>query len=98
MPLMEVMAAWLPVVATDPGGTRDLVIDGDTGFVVGPQNVAELAARFETLCRDAELRRTMGEAGCWRVVQRFTIQYMAHQFEGLYKALLSCAVHPKDHG
>lgn len=57
---MEAMADWLP---TDTGGTRDLVIDGDTGFVVLPQNVEEPVACLETLYRDAELRRKMGEAG-----------------------------------
>jgi len=60
--------------------------------------VEELAAHLETLCRDAKLRRKMGEAGRWRVVQRYTTQHMAHQYEDLHKALLSCAVHPKDHG
>jgi glycosyltransferase involved in cell wall biosynthesis len=94
--VMEAMAAGLPVVATDTGGTRDLVIDGDTGFVVRPKNVEELAARLETLCRDAELRCKMGEAGRWRVVNNFTTQHMARQYEDLYKTLLSCAVHPKD--
>ena len=87
--VMEAMAASLPVVATDTGGTRDLVVDGETGFVVPPRDARQLADRLDVLCRDAKLRRKMGEAGRWRVVRHFTTQNMSRQYEELYASLLS---------
>jgi glycosyltransferase involved in cell wall biosynthesis len=87
--VMEAMAASLPVVATDTGGTRDLVVDGETGYVVPPQDARQLAARLDVLCRDAKLRRKMGEAGRWRVIRHFTTQHMSRQYEELYASLLS---------
>lgn len=87
--VMEAMAASLPVVVTDTGGTRDLVIDGETGYIVPPHDVRQLAVRLETLCRDARLRRAMGAAGRSRVAQYFTTRHMSRQYEDLYTTLLS---------
>jgi glycosyltransferase involved in cell wall biosynthesis len=87
--VMEAMAASLPVVATDSGGTRDLVVEGETGFVVPTRNVEALASKLDLLCRDAELRKKMGEVGRWRIARHFTTQHMARQYEALYEALLA---------
>ena len=85
--VMEAMAASLPVVATDSGGTRELVVEGETGFIVPPGDVEALASRVGLLCRDGELRRKMGEAGRWRIVRQFTTQQMARRYESLYATL-----------
>ncbi len=85
--VMEAMAASLPVVATDSGGTRDLVVEGETGFVVPTNNVGVLASKIEILCQDEELRRKMGEAGRWRIATCFTTRHMARQYEALYEML-----------
>src|SRR5262249_61588037 len=47
--IMEYMALRKPVVATDGGGTRELVVDGETGFLVPPENPDALAAKIEYL-------------------------------------------------
>ena len=60
---MEAMAASLPVVATDTGGTVELVIDGLTGYLVPAANPEALQDRLGKLCADSELRKKMGEAG-----------------------------------
>jgi glycosyltransferase involved in cell wall biosynthesis len=85
--VMEAMAASLPVVATDTGGTGELVIDGHTGFLIPPGDSAVLADRIERLCRDAELRRKMGEAGRNHIVQHYTVDRMARKFEALFDDL-----------
>ncbi len=85
--VMEAMAASLPVVVTDCGGTRELVVDGETGFIVPIQDVPSLASKMGVLCRDADLRRKMGEAGRWRIARYFTVQHMAGQYESLYETL-----------
>ncbi|AFV10528.1 glycosyltransferase EpsD [Thermacetogenium phaeum DSM 12270] len=61
--VMEAMAAGKPVVVTDVRGSRDLVEDGRTGFLVRLGDAAGLAAALERLARDPELRTSMGAAG-----------------------------------
>ncbi|HAA89960.1 MAG TPA: hypothetical protein DCE07_05240, partial [Peptococcaceae bacterium] len=57
------MTAGKPVVATDVRGSRDLVEDGRTGFLVRLGDVSGLAAALERLICDPELRASMGAAG-----------------------------------
>lgn len=85
--VMEAMAASLPVIATDTGGTTELVVEGETGLIVQPGDVDELANAIAKLCRDSELRRKMGEAGYYRIIQHFTTERMVKQFEKLFISL-----------
>ena len=68
----EAMAYGRPVVASAVGGLLDLVVDGETGILVPPGDVAALRAALERLLEDADLRRRMGEAGRARVRERFS--------------------------
>lgn len=86
--VMEAMAASLPVVATDTGGTVELVIDGLTGYLVPAANPEALQDRLGKLCADSELRKKMGEAGRQRIIERFTADRMVRRFENLYEGLL----------
>ena len=61
--LIEGMAAGLPVIGSDIGGTPHLVRDGENGFLFSAGDSAALARRLRQLLADAELRRRMGEAG-----------------------------------
>jgi glycosyltransferase involved in cell wall biosynthesis len=69
---LEAAAHGLPVVAHDVGGVSEAVVDGVTGLLVPPDRPAQLAAAFEQLVFDEELRRSLGAAGrswatrnCW---------------------------------
>jgi glycosyltransferase involved in cell wall biosynthesis len=68
---LEAMAHGRPVVASAVGGLLDIVADGETGLLVPPADVPALRAALERLLGDAELRRTMGEAGRVRARERF---------------------------
>jgi glycosyltransferase involved in cell wall biosynthesis len=63
----EAMAHARPVVASAVGGLRDLVVDGETGILVPPGDVAALREALERLLADGQLRRRLGEAGRERV-------------------------------
>jgi L-malate glycosyltransferase len=89
--VMEAMAAGKPVIATDTGGTAELVVDGLTGYVVLPGNSDMLAERMDNLCQDAEARRNMGEAARRRIVEQFTVDHMARRFEDLYRELVNAS-------
>ena len=69
---LEAMAHGRPVVATNVGGLKDLVVDGETGLVVPPRDPAALRAALERLLGDAELRRRLGAAGRERARERFS--------------------------
>ena len=87
--IMEAMASSLPVVASDSGGTRELIVDGETGFIVQPGIARSLADRLGQLCADRELRVKMGEAGRSRVMAQFTADKMAEKFGALYRRLMA---------
>ncbi len=61
--LIEAQATALPVVASDAGGARGVVRDGETGIVLGTSGAAEIAQAIASLLRDADRRRDMGMAG-----------------------------------
>lgn len=70
--LIEAMRACLPVVATAVGGVPEIVEDGVTGLLVEPRSPQQLAAAFERLVEDSELRDRLARAGRERFDERFT--------------------------
>lgn len=71
MPVLEGMAAGLPVIATNIGAFPDTVADGETGLLVEPGDSVGLADAMESLLSDLQNARFMGEAGRSRAVTRF---------------------------
>ena len=86
--VLEAMAAGLPVVATDVGGTPEVVQDGQTGFLVPPGEFEALAISIDKLLEDPDLRCRMGKEGKERVARYFSIEQMSQQYEQLYEQLL----------
>jgi glycosyltransferase involved in cell wall biosynthesis len=87
MALLEAMAFGLPVLATPVGGIPDLVADGDTGLLVAPGNVEELANAIATLAGDRQLRRQMGERARARVLGLAGSSVIAARWRELYREL-----------
>ncbi|MCE2509640.1 MAG: glycosyltransferase [Alphaproteobacteria bacterium] len=86
--ILEGMAAGLPMVVTDVGGNTEAVIDGETGFVVPPQDPKCLAEAILKLVKDPALRQRMGEAGRRRIEERFSIDACARAYERFYTGLV----------
>ncbi|MDZ7316692.1 MAG: glycosyltransferase [candidate division KSB1 bacterium] len=82
--VLEAMACGLPVVATPADGTKEAVVDGETGFLVPIADVDALSERLIQLGRQAELRKRLGEAGRRRVERHFSLTGQVKQFEDLY--------------
>jgi glycosyltransferase involved in cell wall biosynthesis len=76
--LVAAEAGWvgLPVVVTRRGGLPEIVVDGETGFIIDAERPDQLAERLRRLIESPELRRTMGDAGKRRVRERFTLEKM----------------------
>jgi len=86
--IMEAMAAGVPVVATDIGGTRDLVVPGQTGYLVPVGDRAAVARHTNRLLENAELAGQLGAAGCQRVLSQFHVEKMVRRHAELYGELL----------
>jgi glycosyltransferase involved in cell wall biosynthesis len=86
--LRESLAMEVPVVATDVGGSREVVMDGETGLIVPPSDPKAMAQAILRLLKDPELRLKMGRYGHKRMEEQFSIDAMVNQTEALYRSLL----------
>lgn len=68
---MEAMATGMPVVITDIGGISELVVHGETGYIIAPDSYEDLAAYLDLLVTDAAKRQTLGAAGLSRAAKLF---------------------------
>jgi glycosyltransferase involved in cell wall biosynthesis len=85
--ILEAMATGLPVVATDVGGTDELVQHGTTGLLVRANDSETLASAIRSLALDDEQRQIMGRAGRRRVESEFDLAGMIRRYEELYLRL-----------
>lgn len=86
--ILEAMRAGLPVVATDVGGVRESVVDGETGYVVGRGAVEQVRERLRSLISNCDLRVAMGEAGRARYEQNFTFERLVERTTSVYESVL----------
>lgn len=87
MVLIEGMAMGKPVVATRAGGPLDIVVDGETGYLVPVGDVAALGGAVTRLLQDNGLRNRMGIKGKQKVANEFSSQRYARQMEEVYQEL-----------
>jgi glycosyltransferase involved in cell wall biosynthesis len=77
MPLVEAMAAGLPVIATRRGAFPEIVQDDQTGLLVPPADAQALAEAILRLLDDPPRRRQLGRAGFQRAAANFTWDHVA---------------------
>jgi glycosyltransferase involved in cell wall biosynthesis len=83
--ILEAMRAGLPVIASDVGGVREAVTDGETGFVVESGDAGGLEQRLATLVQDSSLRKRFGAAGRSRYESNFTLEQMLSKTLTVYQ-------------
>ena len=81
------MAAAKPVVATQCGGPQEIVVDGETGFLVAVDNPEEMAMRILALLNNEQLMQKMGKRGRENVEREFSAERYAAKFCQLYDNL-----------
>ncbi len=98
---LEAMACEAAVVASAVGGIKEVVVDGETGFLVPLEQMKEspfepldpekfsrdLAAKINQLMGDIKLREKFGKAGRKRAEEKFTWSAIAHKTKALYETL-----------
>jgi glycosyltransferase involved in cell wall biosynthesis len=87
--ILEAFAASVPVVATDAGGTSELVEDGRTGFLVPPGDAVALAGRILEGVRSPDRLRDLALAGRERVLERHTFSAQAEDYLALVDELVA---------
>jgi glycosyltransferase involved in cell wall biosynthesis len=85
--IMEYMASGKPVIASREGGTRELVIEGETGFLVDQKKPDQIVEKMELLIYNPSLARAMGQNGQQRVRRHFDLAKMTDAFKSLYHKL-----------
>jgi glycosyltransferase involved in cell wall biosynthesis len=90
--ILEYMAAGRPVVATDVGGAREAIVEGETGYTVPSGNDRAMAMSVVSLLRDPEKANLMGERGKRVVEEKFSSRALLQNTEALYEKLLANSV------
>ena len=83
--LMECMALGKPIVATNDGGTPELVLEGQTGFLVPSHDAGVLTDRVLKLLDNAELANEFGMEGRRRIETAFSLEAMCNAYLRLYR-------------
>lgn len=91
---LEAMACGAPVVGSAVGGIKQTVLDGETGFLVPPNDPPALAAKLAALLYSPKLRALMSEEAVRHVRARYTWLEIAQQTANLYETIWSGQLTP----
>jgi glycosyltransferase involved in cell wall biosynthesis len=92
--LVDAMAASKAAVATRAGGIPEVLVDGETGYLVEPRDHRAMAERLVTLLKDERLRRQFGDAALKRARERFTVERMVEGTAAVYERLAAAGTAP----
>jgi len=85
--ILEAMGCGKPVVATSVDGSKEVVIDGETGLLVPPKNPERLAEAISYLLENRRVAEELGRRGRERVETSFSLEKQIGRFEKLYQHL-----------
>jgi glycosyltransferase involved in cell wall biosynthesis len=86
--LVQALAMGKPCVAYDADGAREVVVAGETGYLVRPGDTVSLVVALDKLLLDPQLRARMGEAGRRRVDPAFRAETMVQHIDTVYQSLI----------
>ena len=87
--LLEAASCGRPIVTTDVPGCREIVSNGQNGYLVEARNASALASALSALIADPKLRQQMGQNGRERVLSEFTQEKIVAQVLDIYGEMLS---------
>jgi len=88
---LEALAAGTPVIGTDTGGAREVIRNGDNGFLLAPGDVDGTAAAMRTLLADEAMRTAMGARGRRLVADNYTWEKCAAKYLAVYRSCVRTA-------
>jgi glycosyltransferase involved in cell wall biosynthesis len=87
--LPQALVGGKPVVSYDIDGAREVVLPGETGFLLPPRSVAEMADAIVQLADDPDMRRRYGETGREKFIDQFRHQTMTKRLREIYECVLA---------
>ena len=91
--LIEYMALGKPVIATKGGGTNEVVLDNQNGYLIDPNNEKQLIERIEEFIKQNKLLDEFGKKSRQIVLEKFNLNIMANHYVLTYKKLLKKEAH-----
>lgn len=85
---IEAMACGLPVICADIGGPKEIVVDGETGIKVVPDDVENAVGALEYAIQNSDKMRKYGENGYKRAVEEYSIESVAKRHIRVYQEIL----------
>jgi glycosyltransferase involved in cell wall biosynthesis len=85
---MGAMAVGKAVVATDVGGNSEVIVNGETGFLVPPKDPASLASKMIVLLGDTTPAHQFGMQAQKRITEYFSRERMVDSYQQLYEAAI----------
>ena len=85
--IMEAMAAGKPVIATDGGGTPEIITNEKNGYIINPKDSTAAFALIEELLKNESLRNKIGNAASNTIKERFLLSQMTADYKNLYMKL-----------
>ncbi len=86
---VEAMLSKKPVIGSNHGGLKEVIVDNETGFLVEPNNENELYVALLKLIENQELRNYFGENGYQRAIKEFSADKYVQSFENLLIGILN---------
>ena len=83
--LLEAMAMGKAIIATKVGGNKDIILDGENGFLVPTQNSHAISSKIEKLIESAQLRKAIGQFNRETAVKEFRWERTVSKIEQIYK-------------
>ncbi len=86
--LLEAAASGLPIIASDVGGSSDIVVNGKTGYLFRKNDCNQLVYLMEKLAKNPKLRRKLGKNGRERIERLFTFDKMLERYLAVYYSVV----------
>lgn len=85
--IMESMAFGVPVIATNKGGTPEIISDGENGYLIGEGEVKELSDKILAIIDDSSVHRCFSKKAAEAIRERFLLTQMTNKFISCYLEL-----------
>lgn len=86
--ILEALHFELPVISTFEGGIPEIIVDGETGFLVETQNAQMLAEKIAILLLNKNMRIEMGKKGYERFIDNYTINHFENNMNNIFQTIL----------
>lgn len=87
--IIEAMASGLPLVVTDVGGNRELVIDGECGYLAPPNDPTAFAERLQLLIDNEQKRKQFGRISLKLAREKFSLTTMLDKYVNIYNQMIN---------